>query len=217
MSLTDQLLAALLVYGIPLLFGVIAIAAIGVPIPVSLLLVAAGSFAEQGEMRLWKVLVTATLAAVSGDQIGYGVARWGGRRLLTRMTRKFGGEHKIKKAEAMATRWGGAAIFFSRWLVTEAGPWLNFTSGIARYSWRRFVFWDALGEIMWVGLYVMLGYIFSDRVQFIAEILTNLGWVILGFVIATILGWRIMRYLRPANSLDDEVTQSGLVRTSDVV
>jgi membrane protein DedA with SNARE-associated domain len=133
------------------------------------------------------------------------------------MTRKFGGEHKIKKAEALATRWGGAAIFFSRWLVTEAGPWLNFTSGIARYSWRRFVFWDALGEIMWVGLYVMLGYIFSDRVQFIAEILTNLGWVILGFVIATILGWRIMRYLRPANSLDDEVTQSGLVRTSDVV
>lgn len=217
MSLTDQLLAALLVYGIPLLFGVIIIAAAGFPIPVSLLLVAAGSFVEQGEMKLWKVLLTATFAAVAGDQIGYGLARWAGRRLLSRITRRLGGEHKIKKAEALATRWGGAAIFFSRWLVTEAGPWLNITSGLARYPWRRFLFWDVLGEIMWVGVYVMLGYIFSEHVQFIAEILTNLGWVILGLVIALILGWRIVRYLRPASSLEEEVMPSGLVNTSDVV
>ena len=208
MSLTDQLLAALLVYGIPLLFGVIIIAATGVPIPASLLLVAAGSFVEQGEMKLWQVLATATLAAVAGDQIGYGLARWKGRRVVSRITRRLGGEHKIKKAEALATRWGGAAIFFSRWLVTEAGPWLNITCGIARYPWRRFLFWDVLGEIMWVGIYVMLGYIFSDRVQFIVEILSNLAWVILGLIIALILGWRVVRYFHPASSLDDEVMET---------
>jgi hypothetical protein len=64
-------------------------------------------------------------------------------------------------------------MFFSRWLVTELGPWLNVTSGIAGYPWRRFIFWDVLGEVLWVVLYVMLGYIFSDRVQYIAEILGN--------------------------------------------
>lgn len=42
MSITDQLLAALLVYGLWLLFAVIAIASIGVPLPVTLMLVVAG-------------------------------------------------------------------------------------------------------------------------------------------------------------------------------
>jgi membrane-associated protein len=201
MSFTDQLLAELLVHGVPLLFAVIAIAAVGVPFPVSLTLVAAGSFAKQGELSLLPVIVAGSLAAILGDQIGYGVSRWGGRRLIDRVIRRVGGEEKIKKAEALSKKWGGPGIFFSRWLVTELGPWLNVTSGIAAYPWRRFIFWDVLGEVLWVVLYVMLGYIFSDRVQYIAEILGNLAWAILALIVAIILGWKLFRYFRPAVSV----------------
>ena len=201
MSFTDQLLAALLVYGVPLLFAVIAIAAVGVPFPVSLTLVAAGSFAKQGEMSLLPVIVAGSLAAILGDQIGYGLSRWGGRRLIDRITRRLGGAEKIKKAEALSKKWGGPGIFFSRWLITQLGPWLNVTSGIAGYPWRRFIFWDVLGEVLWVVLYVMLGYIFSDRVQYIAEILGNLAWAILALIVAIILGWKLFRYFRPAVSV----------------
>ena len=203
MSIADHLLAALLVYGLPVLFGVILISSVGMPFPVSLMLVAAGSFAEQGEMKLLPVIIVASGAAVLGDQIGYGLARWGGRRLITRITRKLGGATKIKEAEALSKRWGGAGVFLSRWLVTGLGPWLNVTSGVAGYPWRRFVFWDVLGEVLWVVLYVMLGYIFSDRVQYIVEILGNLAWVILGLIVAFILGWKVMRYLRPKSSLSE--------------
>jgi len=201
MSFTDQLLAAILVYGVPLLFAVIAIAAVGVPLPVSLTLVAAGSFAKQGEMRLLSVILAGSSAAILGDQIGYGISRWGGRRLIDRMTRRLGGAEKIKQAEALSRKWGGLGIFFSRWLVTELGPWLNVTSGVARYPWRRFIFWDVLGEVLWVVLYVMLGYIFSDRVQYIAEILGNLAWAILGLIVAVILGWKLLKYMRPAREV----------------
>ena len=48
MSITDQLLEAVLLYGLPVLFGVILIASVGVPFPISLTLVAAGSFVKQG-------------------------------------------------------------------------------------------------------------------------------------------------------------------------
>jgi membrane-associated protein len=197
MSFTDQLLAALLVHGVPLLFGVILIAAVGMPFPVSLMLVAAGSFAKQGELSLAPVILVGSLAAILGDQIGYGLARWRGRRFMVRISRRLGSETKIKKAEALTRRWGGPGIFFSRWLVTELGPWVNVTSGIARYPWRRFILWDVLGEVLWVVLYVMLGYLFSDRVQYIAEILGNLAWAILGFIVALILGWKLVRYVRP--------------------
>jgi membrane protein DedA with SNARE-associated domain len=202
MSLTDQLLAALLVYGLPVLFGVIVIVSAGVPfIPISLMLVAAGSFAAQGSMKLWQVMIVASVGAVTGDQIGYGVSRWGGRGLILKISRKLGVESKIKEAEALSKRWGGAGIFFSRWLVTALGPWLNVTSGIARYPWRHFIFWDVLGEVLWVVLYVMLGYFFSDRVQYIAELLGNLGWAILAFIVAAILGWKVLRYFRPAKAV----------------
>jgi membrane protein DedA with SNARE-associated domain len=201
MSITDQLLEAVLLYGLPVLFGVIMLASVGVPFPVSLTLVAAGSFAKQGEMKLVPVLIAASIAAILGDQIGYGLSRWGGRRLINRITRRLGGAAKIKRAEALSKRWGGAGIFFSRWLVTAPGPWLNVTSGLAGYPWRRFIFWDVLGQVLWVVLYVMLGYFFSDRVQYIAEILGNLAWAILALIAALILGWQLFRYFHQSSSV----------------
>jgi membrane-associated protein len=197
MSVTDQVLAALLVYGLPVLFGVILICSVGIPFPISLMLVAAGSFVEQGEMQLWQVIVVASVAAVLGDQIAYGLSRWGGRRLINRISRKIGGEANIKQAEALTKRWSGAGIFLSRWLITAFGPWVNVASGIAAYPWRRFLLWDVLGEVLWVILYVGIGYAFSNRVQTIAEILGNLSWVIVGLIATVILGWKLMRIYAP--------------------
>ena len=197
MSITDQLLAALSQYGLPMLFGVTAIAAVGVPLPISLMLVAAGSFVELGEMKLWQVIVVAVAAAVLGDQVGYALGRWGGQRLLARLKRRKDGAAKIIQAQRFAQRWGGAGIFFSRWLVTPLGPWLNLTSGIAAYPWSRFLCWDVLGELLWVIAYVMLGKFFSDRIQALVEVLGNLGWVIVGLIATLILSLQLLRYLRP--------------------
>ena len=97
MTITDQVLAALLLYGLPVLFGVILICSIGVPFPISLMLVAAGSFVEQGEMKLWQVIAVASVGAVLGDQIAYGLSRWGGRRVINRISRKIGGEANLKR------------------------------------------------------------------------------------------------------------------------
>jgi membrane protein DedA with SNARE-associated domain len=195
MSITDQVLSALLLYGLPVLFGVILICSVGIPFPVSLVLVAAGSFVQQGDMKLWQVITVASVAAVAGDQVGYGLARWGGRRLIGRVGTSLGIDAKIKQAEALTKRWSGAGIFLSRWLVTALGPWVNVTSGIAGYPWRRFLLWDVLGQVLWVVLYVTLGYVFSDRVQAIAEILGNLAWVVVGLIVAVILGWKLVGYV----------------------
>lgn len=197
MSLTDQLLAALGSYGLPVLFGVVTISAVGVPVPVTLMLVAAGSFVQLGQMKLWEVLTVASSAAVLGDQIGYALGRGGGRRLAGRIERRKDGRAIIARTRSFTERWGGAGIFFSRWLVTPLGPWLNLTSGIAGYPWAKFFCWDLVGEVLWVVLYVMLGKVLSDRVQALVEILGNLTWVVVGLLATTLLGWQLLRYLRP--------------------
>ena len=202
MSITDQVLALLVIYGLPVLFTVIVICSVGIPFPVSLVLVAAGSFVQQGEMSLWSVILVASLAAILGDQVGYGLARWCGRRLVGKISRGLGVEQQIQQAERFTRRWSGAGIFLSRWLITALGPWVNITSGIAGYPWQRFLLWDVVGELLWVVLYVMLGYLFSNRVQAMVEIMGNLAWVVLGLIVAMFLGWKVVGYVRPGTSAE---------------
>ena len=194
--MTDQLFGLLSTYGLPVLFVILAIASAGVPFPITLMLIATGSLVAQGEMGLWPVLIVCSAGAITGDQIGYGLGRWGGRKLVGRITKRFGGADMIKRAEAFTKRRGGVAIFLSRWLVTPLGPWHNLTSGITGYPWPRFLFWDVLGEVLWVVIYVGLGNIFSDRVGALADLLGNLTWVIVGVIAAVILGWKLLQYFR---------------------
>ena len=73
----------------------------------------------------------------------------------------------------------------------------------------RFFVWDVLGEVLWVVLYVMLGKLFSDRVQALVEILGNLAWVVVGLIAAAILGWKLLRYLHPADILNERKVTTG--------
>ncbi|MDX6695511.1 MAG: hypothetical protein QOF02_3114 [Blastocatellia bacterium] len=196
MSLSDYLLSTLGVYGLPVLFATLFIGCIGVPMPASLLLLAAGSFTEQGEMSLWPVLALSAAGAIVGDNVGYALGRWGGRRVSGLLSRMVGGDERLKEAEAWLNRRQGAAVFFSRWLLTPLGPVVNLTSGLTGYSWPRFLVYDVLGELLWVALYVMLGRFFSDRVQEMGELLGDFVWMIVGLVVALVLGWKLLQYFR---------------------
>lgn len=149
-------------------------------------------------MELWQVLVTATSAAILGDQVGYFAGRSGGRPMADAIARRSGRPDALQRAEAFSARWGAPSIFFSRWLITALGPWVNLSSGVARYPYPRFLFWDVLGEAVWVAVYVSLGRLFHDRVQYLAEIVGSLGWLLLALVIAGASGYALRREFRRA-------------------
>ena len=200
MTISDQLLAALVVYGLPVLFGVIMLASIGLPLPATLLLIASGAFVDEGQFPLGWVVATTACAAILGDNIGYALGRWGGRRAVGRLAGWVGGESRLRQAEAVAARWGGVGIFLSRWLVSPVGPAVNLTSGITADPWPAFLLYDVLGELVWVGLYVTLGRIFSDRVQALSTLLGNLGWVIVGILLVVVLAWKLAQHYRSGHS-----------------
>lgn len=118
-----------------------------------------------------------------------------GKGVVFRVSQRIGGEAHLRRAEAWTKRWGWAGIFFSRWLVTPFGPWVNLASGMGAYSWPRFLFLVVAGEALWVALYVALGKIFSDRVLALSELLGNLTWAVVGLVLAVWLGRKLLRYL----------------------
>jgi membrane protein DedA with SNARE-associated domain len=200
MSLANEILAALVQYGLPALFVVVLAASTGIPLPASLLLVAAGSFVQQGSFSYWPVVGLGITAAVLGDQVGYFVGRWGGQWLNRQLARWAGGAARLAAADQAARRWGGLGIFLSRWLLTPVGPAVNLSSGLAAYSWLHFFWYDLAGEVLWVNGYVSIGRIFSDRVQAMSSLLGDLGWASVAFVLAVILGWLFVRSLRRSRS-----------------
>jgi membrane-associated protein len=189
--MNEQVLAALARYGSPALFAIVAVAAVGVPLPVTLLLIVTGSLAAQGVMNIWLAIAIAAVGSIAGDQIGFAVGRWGGKALVARLSRMIGSPERIAEMDAKAKRWGAAGVFFSRWLVSPLGPWINLASGAADYSWLRFTLWDFLGESFGAALYIWLGLIFSDRVQAVGAILGDMTWAAVGILVAAFIGWKL--------------------------
>ena len=64
--MSERILAALAQYGFPALFLVVTIASIGVPLPVSLLLIVTGSLVAQGVMPMWLAIGLASTGSVIG-------------------------------------------------------------------------------------------------------------------------------------------------------
>jgi membrane protein DedA with SNARE-associated domain len=196
--MNEQLLAAVTQYGAPALFGIVSIAAVGVPLPITLLLIVVGSMVSQGAMDLWWALGAASTGAILGDQAGYAIGRWGGSAAVSKLSGLFGKKASLQAMEAKATAWGGPGIFVTRWLLSPLGPWINLASGTAGYPWHRFLFWDVLGEITGAAVYITLGRVFSDRVMALDGVLGDLTWAIAASIAAMILGYQLWARLRRA-------------------
>jgi membrane-associated protein len=146
--MNDRLLAAVSLYGAPALFGIVAIAAIGLPLPITLLLILAGSMVSQNAMNLWWAIAAAwrrVHSRRSGRLRHRPVGRGSGRRqgLAGRLGAR---AERAGRSKPERKAWGGPGIFITRCLLTPLGPWINLASGAAGYPWHRFLFWDALGE-----------------------------------------------------------------------
>ena len=196
MDIQASLLSALTTYGIPAIFVSVLISSMGLPLPTSFLLIVAGSFVESGDLQFWPVVIAGVVAAVLGDHAGYSVGWFGGRKIATQISKRLKAETMLEKAEATSRKWGGVSVFFSRWLITALGPYINLTSGLTRYQLPRFSIWVVLGEALWVVTYVYIGRLFSDRVAEISDILGEFTYVLLGLVAVGVIGYQLIKNLR---------------------
>ena len=100
-------------------------------------------------------------------------------------------------------------MFFSRWLVSPVGPWINITSGMAAYPWARFTAWGVAGEIVWVILFLGMGYGFSRSIADLAALTSNLSWLILGVAATAFLGYRVRKALNEPARKSKEPPEGG--------
>jgi membrane protein DedA with SNARE-associated domain len=169
---------------------------LALPIPSSFVMLAGGAFVASGDLTLLAVAGAAYAGAVIGDQAGYRAGRYGGPRLEARIARVPARAALVDRARAFVARWGAAGVFFSTWLVAPLGPWVNVAAGATGMGAVRFTLWDALGEAIWVAIYVGLGYAFAANIDALAGLLGNAVAAITAAAVAAGLGLLLLRAAR---------------------
>jgi membrane-associated protein len=144
--------------GYPLLFVFVMAESGGVPIPGETALITGGVLASQGQLNIELVIAIAASGAIVGDNIGYVVARNGGRWLLERPGRFHRQRMSVlEKGEPFFERHGPKAVFFGRF-VLGLRVWASWLAGATRMPWRSFVFWNACGGVSWATAIGLLAY-----------------------------------------------------------
>ncbi len=190
--MSDAILIWISAYGPPALFLVTVMSCLGVPVPSSLALLAAGALVASGDLGVLSSTAAALAGAVLGDQLGYGIGRFGGERLARRPSISAA----IGRAEDLFRRRGQLGIFFSRWLVSPLGPPMNLAAGMIPMDWRRFTVAGVLGEAVWVVGYMAIGWSFSGSILALADLLADLGWFLAGLAATIALALALLRALR---------------------
>lgn len=131
-------------------------------LPGDSLLFAAGSFSALGGIDINVVLPLLVIAAIAGDTVNYWIGREGGARLLKhRVFSKFIHDAHMAKAQAFYQKHAFLSIILARFMpiVRTFAP---FVAGMTKMDYRQFMIYNAIGGIMWVSLFTLLGYWFGN-------------------------------------------------------
>ncbi len=183
------------------LFLALFVAALGVPIPEEVPVLAAGVLAHEGLVRWWIALPVCFLGVVSGDVLLYWVGHhWGERVLGWRPVRRVLTVAREEALLAAYRRHGVKIVLTARHVVgLRAAAFL--TAGIARVPFPRFLLADAGAALVGVPLAFGLAFFFTDQIQqVVAGVHRAERWVVFLALLATAT-WLAARAYRRGREL----------------
>ncbi|MDO5673275.1 MAG: DedA family protein [Actinomycetaceae bacterium] len=124
-------------------------------LPGDSLLFTLGLLHHQMHLDLWLICVVLIVAAIIGAQGGYLIGHFFGARFFTPDARFLKTEY-LDTAEAFFNKWGGPALVLARF-IPFVRTFTPIAVGMARFPYVRFLFWNTLGAVVWVVLFVVGG------------------------------------------------------------
>lgn len=167
------------------------------PIPSEAVLPGAGFLAYDGRMNFWFAWAMATLGALVGAWIWYGIGAAFGRDRTRWVVDHVPLMEKedFDRAEAFFQRWGVAAVFFGR-CVPLVRSFISIPAGIERMRLLTFSLYTALGSGLWNLVWIGLGYAFGPAIRPVLEqwsgvisdiVVVVIGLLLMWFVIARVI------------------------------
>jgi undecaprenyl-diphosphatase len=174
---------------------------IGLIIPGDVILALGGVYAAKGKMSVVAVAAIGTLAAITGESLGYWLGRRYGGGIIRRIP--FVGHYlyeKLESAEEHFKRRGGMTVALGRY-ATAAGAFIPFSAGVGKMPYRRFLLFDVPAVTLWATGISLFGYVFGRNLAFVDKVLSRFGYVVLGLFVGYFVGrwaWKRWREGRKA-------------------
>jgi len=195
-------------YGLWAILLLVLVEDFGIPVPGETVLIAGAIFAGSGRLNIVAVGVVGFVAAVAGDNIGYAIGRFGGRRLVDRWGKYvFLTPERLDKAEAFFDRQGAKIITIARFIegLRQAN---GIIAGITEMHWLRFLIYNAVGAALWVGTWVSVGYFAGQHITTIYDAITTYSLYAAIGAVVLIAGWIGRRMYRRRKSAAASATAS---------
>ncbi len=162
-------------YGLLLVFFNVLIEQLGMPIPAYPTLVITGAMLGRGHYTVAGLLITAVVAALIADFIWYWAGRKYGGRVMTKLCRiSLSPDSCVRQTEATYRKWGAASLLVAKFIPGFASVASALAGAIGTRP-SKFLLFDGLGAILWVGSAIFLGSLFRTTVADLLDILANLG------------------------------------------
>src|SRR5436190_8231723 len=186
--IVDLLRSLLAHYGYGAVAGALLLENAGLPVPGETVLLLASFLAySEHRLRLPYIILIGICAATVGDNLGFAIGVYGGRRLLERYRRTL---HirpaTIARGEELFARYGAATIFVARFIAgmrVIAGP----LAGVLRMDWRKFAIFNFLGAALWVSVIAGAGYLFGRHWYTLFRIVKSFNLLLLAAAAAVLV------------------------------
>ncbi len=156
-------------------------------LPGDSLLFACGAVAHTTSLNLWVCGVVMFIAAVLGDICNYWIGRTSGNWMQRTFPRIVKPSH-IEKTQEFFEKYGGKTIIIARF-VPIVRTFAPFVAGTGRMCVRRFMSFNVIGALVWVGSLIPVGYFFGS-IPVVKENFELVVFGIIGFsLLPVIFAW----------------------------
>jgi membrane-associated protein len=147
-------------------------------LPGDSLLFAVGALAADptSGLSFWIAALVLLFAAILGDTVNYWIGRKFGGWMMRTFPRVVKPSH-IQKTNEFFVRYGGKTIILARF-VPIVRTFAPFVAGSGEMDYRRFMFFNVAGAMLWVGTLLPAGWFFGN----IPVVKENFELVVLGII-----------------------------------
>jgi membrane protein DedA with SNARE-associated domain len=152
---------------------------VGLPVPAAPLLLAAGALVGLGKLSAPAVVLLSTLAAVAADLLWFRLGQRRGAKVLNFLCKiSLEPDSCVRQTQSRISKNGARSLLFAKFIPgfsTAAPP----MAGAVGMGLGRFLIFDFLGSLLWVGSFVLLGFAFSHELERLAAYSSHLGaWLL---------------------------------------
>jgi membrane-associated protein len=151
-------------------------------LPGDSLLFAVGTFAALGSLDVKLLAISLSIAAIAGDTVNYWIGYVVGPKVFRREKSRFFNRDYLDRTHRFYERYGGKTIIIARFIpiIRTFAP---FVAGIGRMTYLRFIVYNVVGGVAWIGTFLFGGYFFG-ALPFVKQ---NFSLVILAIIVISML------------------------------